>query len=129
MSFFHWLKVTLQWRRKRLLLIIAQNFFAIVPDSINSFFQLLHVCHLYNEVDSAFWLVSAMINQRTDAQMTTAFISSLTALRFLWTKQNALICKATNEFASFCIDEILHQNGFFHGFWNEQIRCTIESLC
>ena len=62
-------------------------------------------------------------------QMTTAFNSSLTALGFLWTKQNALICKTTNEFASFCIDKILHQNGYFHRFWNELMRCTIESLC
>ena len=35
--------------------------------------------------------------------------ASLTAAKFLWTNQNASICKAANEFASFCIDNSLHQ--------------------
>ena len=43
------------------------------------------------------------------AKMTTALDSSLAAAWLLWTNQNALIRKATNEFASFCIDNRLRQ--------------------
>ena len=43
----------------------------------------------------------------------TAFDSSLTAALFLWTNQNALIRKATNEFVSFCIDSRLVQMAIF----------------
>ena len=45
--------------------------------------------------------------------MTTALDSSLTAACFLRTNHNALISKATNEFASFCIDNRLRQMAIF----------------
>ena len=45
--------------------------------------------------------------------MTTALDSSLTAACFLRTNQNALISKATNEFASFCIDNRIRQMAIF----------------
>ena len=45
--------------------------------------------------------------------MMTAFDFSLTAAWFLWTNQNALIRKATDEFASFCIDSRLLQMAIF----------------
>ena len=46
---------------------------------------------------------------------------------FLWTNQNVMISKVTNEFASFCRDNILHQNyGYF--LWvclnGERLRST-----
>ena len=45
--------------------------------------------------------------------MTTALDPSLTAAWFLRTNQNALIYKATNEFASFRIDNRLRQMAIF----------------
>ena len=45
--------------------------------------------------------------------MTTTLDSSWTAVWFLRTNQSALICKATNEFASFCIDNGLRQIAIF----------------
>ena len=53
--------------------------------------------------------------------MTVALNSSLTAAWFLWTNQNALICKTADEFASFCIDNRLFQMAIFKSFskWRE----------
>ena len=45
--------------------------------------------------------------------MTKALDSSLIAARFLYIHRNALIPKATKEFASFCLDNRLRQRAIF----------------
>ena len=73
-------------------------------------------------IGSQLWSVKGQmlpVARLTTAQLplsSTALDSSLTAAWFLWTNQNALIRKATTEFASFCINNRFASNGYFHEF-------------
>ena len=76
-----------------------------------------HIINIYiyimNSVLRAFWLVltSDLLKGRRVDDDSARF--KMTALWFLWTNQNALIRKATNEFASFCIENRLRQMTIF----------------